>query len=67
MMPVIRPPVRKLIRRGQRWEKSLAGLTTLAARLVASVATQSESIAITSTTGLLNRVSRSTGSQIAAP
>ena len=40
-MPVISPPVRKEIRRGQRLEKSLAGLTTLAAMLVASVARQS--------------------------
>ena len=67
MTPVIRPPVRNEIRRGQRWAKSLAGLTTLAAMLVASVARQSETIATTSTSGLRNRESSSTGSQIASP
>ena len=44
MMPVISPPMRKEIRFGHRWAKSLAGLTTLAAMLVASVARQSDSI-----------------------
>src|ERR1035437_2802346 len=37
--PVIRPPVRKEIRRGLRLEKSLEGETTLAATLVLRVAT----------------------------
>ena len=42
MMPVMKPPMRNEIRRGQRWAKSLAGLTTLAAMFVASVAMQSD-------------------------
>ena len=54
MTPVIKPPMRNEIRRGQRWAKSLAGLTTLAAMFVASVAMQSDDIATTSTTGFLN-------------
>ena len=53
-MPVISPPMRNEIHRGQRWAKSLAGLTTLAAMFVASVAMHSESIATTSTTGFVN-------------
>ena len=67
MMPVMKPPMRKEILRGARWAKSLAGLTTLAAMFVASVAMQSASIATTSTTGFLKRVSTSTGSQIVSP
>ena len=42
MTPVMKPPMRNEIRRGQRWAKSLAGLTTLAAMLVASVAMHSD-------------------------
>ena len=38
----MKPPMRNEIRRGQRWAKSLAGLTTLAAMFVASVAMQSD-------------------------
>ncbi len=45
------PPVRNEIRRGQRWEKSFAGLTTLAAMFVARVARQSETIATVRTQG----------------
>ena len=37
-MPVMMPPVRKLIRLGQAFEKSYDGLTTLAATFVVSVA-----------------------------
>ena len=37
-MPVIIPPVRKLMRFGARWEKSLDGLTTLAPMFRLSVA-----------------------------
>ena len=59
--------VRNEIRRGQRCAKSFAGLTTLAAMLVASVARQSETIAIESTQGSRNRDSTSTGSQIDSP
>ncbi len=53
--------------RGESAAKSLAGPTTLAAMLVASVATQSASIATMSTTGFLKRVSTSTGSQSVLP
>ena len=49
--PVMSPPMRNETHRGPRWAKSFAGLTTFAAMLVASVATQSESIATISTTG----------------
>jgi hypothetical protein len=38
MIPVMKPPVRKEIFLGQRLAKSFAGLTTLAAMFVASVA-----------------------------
>jgi hypothetical protein len=67
MTPVISPPVRKEIQRGARLEKSLAGLTTLAAILVAKVAMQSASIATISTTGLVKRVSTSIGSHSVSP
>ena len=63
-MPVISPPRRNEIRRGQRCAKSLAGLTTLAAMFVANVARHSDNIAAISTTGLENFVSSTTGSQI---
>ena len=63
-MPVISPPMRKEILRGARCAKSFAGLTTLAAMFVASVARQSANIATTSTIGFVNFVSTSTGSQI---
>ena len=45
-MPVIRPPVLKLIARGNALAKSLAGETTLAAMLTASVATTAVNIEI---------------------
>ena len=48
--------MRKLMRVGARAAKSLAGPTTLAARFVARVATQSASMAMTSTTGFLKWV-----------
>src|ERR1051326_8402330 len=61
---VIMPPARKEMRRGARLEMSLAGLTTLAAMLVVSVATES----ITSETMMTGteprRATTSTGSQI---
>ena len=63
----MKPPVRKEIVRGARWAKSLAGDTTLAAMLVASVAMQSATIASSSTAGFLKRVSTSTGSQMVVP
>src|SRR5256885_9385215 len=65
--PVIRPPVRKLISLGQTFEKSYEGLTILAATLTESVATASVKSAKTTTTGLSNFATRSTGFQIAAP
>ena len=67
MTPVIRPPVRKEMRLGHRWAKSLAGLTTLAAMLVASVARHSANMEITSTAGFVMRASSTTGSQIGWP
>ena len=42
--PVIRPPVLKLMKRGRAFAKSLAGETTLAAMLTASVATTAVNI-----------------------
>src|SRR5580692_4928178 len=65
--PVIRPPVRKEIRRGLRFEKSLDGETTLAATLVFNVATSSATNAMDATTGWLNLPNRTTGSQMGAP
>ena len=67
MIPVIGPPVRKLIRRGDGAVKSLAGPTTLAAMFVANVATHNANVATTSTSGLLKRVSTSTGFQNVSP
>src|ERR1039458_8367838 len=65
--PVIRPPVRKEIRRGLRLEKSLDGETTLAATLVFKVAMSRATRAMNATTGRLKRPSSSTGSQMARP
>ena len=49
--PVMMPPVRKEIRRGFRFEKSLDGYTTLAATLVFKVATSSATKAMDAITG----------------
>ena len=65
--PVMNPPMRNETHRGARWAKSFAGLTTLAAMLVASVAMHSESMATTSTIGFLNLLSTTIGSQIVLP
>ena len=65
--PVMIAPVRKEIRRGHRLAKSLAGLTTLAARLVASVARHSPNSPTTCSTGLWKRDSSTTGSHSALP
>ena len=64
----MRPPVLKLISRGNAFAKSFAGETTLAAMLTASVATTTVNIEIADD----QRASRSaptsfTGSQIASP
>src|SRR2546426_10640592 len=70
MMPmaqVIRPPVRKLMRRGERLEKSLAGETTLAATLTLSVAISKAIIARTTAKGLPRRARTATGFQSASP
>src|SRR5712671_1348378 len=67
MMPVMRPPMRNVIFDGQRFEKSLAGLTTLAARFVASVARHNANNETASTSGCVNFVMSTTGSQIAEP
>ena len=50
---MIRPPVLKLISRGNALAKSLAGETTLAAMLTASVATTAVNIEMATTTGEL--------------
>src|SRR6267378_5302776 len=65
--PVISPPVRKLINLGARLEKSYEGLTILAATLTDRVATASVKSAKITTSGLLNWLTRATGSQIALP
>ena len=59
--------MRKLMRRGERLEKSLAGETTLAATLTLSVAIRSAIIASTTANGLPRRESTATGSQSAWP
>ena len=51
----MRPPVLKLISRGNALAKSFAGDTTLAAMLTASVATTAVNIEIAITSGELNR------------
>jgi hypothetical protein len=67
MMPVMSPPVRKLIQRGSAFAKSFAGETTLAAMFTASVATTTENIANPTTTGFWKRPTSFTGSQIGSP
>ncbi len=67
MTPVMYPPVRNEILLGHRLAKSLAGLTTLAAMLVASVARHSDASATTRSTGFLKRVRSTTGSQMVSP
>src|ERR1700747_1351080 len=64
---VIRPPVRKLMRRGERFEKSLAGETTLAATLTLSVAISKAIMARTTAKGLPRRARTATGFQSASP
>ena len=66
-MPVMSPPVRKLIQRGSAFAKSFAGDTTFAAMFTASVATTTENIAIPTTSGFWNRPTSLTGSQIGSP
>ena len=64
----MRPPVLKLMSRGNAFAKSLAGETTLAAMLTASVATTTVNIEIATTTGEREACRRAcTGSQIASP
>src|SRR5439155_16980441 len=65
--PVISPPVLKLMNRGNALAKSLAGDTTLAAMLTATVATTTVNIETATTTGDVNRPTSCTGSQIASP
>jgi hypothetical protein len=64
---VIKPPVLKLMKRGNALAKSLAGDTTLAAMLTAIVATTTVNIEIATITGDENLPTRTTGSQIACP
>ena len=67
MMQVIRPPILKLIRRGQRLEKSLAGETTLAPMLILRRARRIAIKEMTTATGESKRLNTSIGSQIAPP
>jgi len=66
-MPVIRPPVLKLMRRGNMFARSLAGETTLAAMLTAMVATTTVNMEIAMMSGDVNLPTSTTGSQIACP
>ncbi len=69
--PAMRPPRRKLTRRGLRFAKLFAGATTLAAMFVVSVAIASATIATSPSSGFpdsaVSRASRSTGFQMACP
>jgi len=67
MRPVRRPPVRKEIQRGNALEKSLAGLTTLAAMFTDKVATTMVNMAAATSARLWKWPTRSTGSQMALP
>src|SRR5438105_15361761 len=62
-IPVIRPPVRKEIHFGNAFAKSLAGDTTFAAMLTASVATTTVNIETAITIGALNCATSFTGSR----
>src|SRR5512141_2986867 len=64
---VISPPVTYEIRRGERFEKSFDGETTLAAMLVVSWAASTTSAAKTITPVPPMRLTSTTGSQIASP
>ncbi len=65
--PVSRPPVRKEMKRGKAFEKSLAGETTLAAMFTLKVATTMVNIAMATNARLSKWPTRSTGSQMAFP
>src|SRR5919106_4426705 len=65
--PVIRPPVLKLMNRGNAFAKSFAGETTFAAMLTATVATTTVNIEIATITGDVNLPTSCTGSQMACP
>src|SRR5262245_20350894 len=65
--PVMRAPCLKEMAEGRRLEMSLAGETTLAARLVVMVAMMTAMSARLTTTGELKRAMRTTGSQITSP
>src|SRR4029077_15266596 len=67
MAQVMRPPVRKLMRRGERFEKSLAGETTLAATLTLRVAMSKAIMARTTAQGLPRRARTATGFHRAWP
>src|SRR4051812_8316402 len=67
MIAVIAPPVMKLILRGLRLEKSLAGDTMFAAMLVWSCAQSTTTAATMITMGDPMRLMTSIGSQIAIP
>src|SRR5690606_3114397 len=67
MMPVMRPPVLKSMRRGHMLAKSFAGETTLAAMLTEMVATMTVNIEMATTHTFWNSPTRATGSQWALP
>ena len=64
---MISPPVLNLINFGNALAKSLAGETTLAAMLTASVATTAVNIEMAMTSGWLKRPINLIGSQITSP
>ena len=66
-MPVMRPPVLKLIAPGLMLAKSFAGETTFAAMFTPRVATTTVNIATATSSRFSKRPTRSTGSQIASP
>ena len=65
--PVIYPPIMKFIFLGARFEKSLAGLTILAAIFVANVDIATASIAKVTIILFSNFPANTTGSQIVLP
>ena len=67
MKQVITPPMRKLIFRGQRLEKSLAGETTLAPMLTLSVASKNCEQRNHDSDRRVEAAQQWTGSQMAVP
>src|SRR5690348_8292485 len=67
IIAVMTPPVRKLIKRGMRLEKSLEELTTLAPIFTLRVATSKATSPSNASKGSLNLPKRRTGDQIGSP